>query len=438
VLEQAGRIGSALVWGSGGSTLGEAGLGEAWSSGSETPACRLTLNEWRAYFQSYPRLRETPLRKDKLKSMLRRDRSSGFIPDMNASKLNVNPDKLNAFLGRALNDMGAAFQTALIITGERLGLYKAMAGAGALTPGELASRTETDERYVREWLCAQAASGYVEYDAASEKFTLPDEQALLLAVDTGPAYLPAAYQIIASTVVDEPQLRETFKTGFGFGWHQHSSGLFDGTERFFRPSYLANLITSWIPALEGAERKLQSGARVADVGCGHGASTILMAQAYPKSEFVGYDYHEASIQRARERAKAAGVSERLKFEVSQSKNFPGKDFDLVAFFDCLHDMGDPVGAAKHVRAALKPDGTWLIVEPAAGDRIEQNLNPVGRVYYAASTMICTPASKSQDVGLALGAQAGEARLRDVATKGGFTRFRRATETPFNMVLEARP
>jgi SAM-dependent methyltransferase len=357
---------------------------------------------------------------------------------MNATKLNVNPDKLNAFLGRALNDMGAAFQTALIITGERLGLYKAMAGAGALSPGELAGRTETDERYVREWLCAQAASGYVEYDAGSGKFTLPDEQALLLAEDTGPAYLPAAYQIIASTVVDEPQLRETFKTGFGFGWHQHSSGLFDGTERFFRPSYAANLITSWIPALEGAERKLQSGARVADVGCGHGASTILMAQAYPKSEFVGYDYHEPSIASARERAKAAGVSDRITFEVAQSKSYPGKNFDLVAFFDCLHDMGDPVGAAKHVRSTLKADGTWLIVEPAAGDRVEQNLNPVGRVYYAASTMICTPASKSQEVGLALGAQAGEARLRDVATKGGFTRFRRASETPFNMVLEARP
>ncbi len=355
-----------------------------------------------------------------------------------APKLNVNPDKLNAFLGRALNDMGAAMQTALIITGERVGLYKAMAGAGPLTPAEVAQRTATDERYVREWLCAQAASGYVEYDPATGKFTLPDEQALLLAVDSGPAYLPAAYQIIAATVVDEPQLRETFRTGFGFGWHQHCKDLFEGTERFFRPSYAGNLISSWIPALEGVEAKLKAGARVADVGCGHGASTILMAQAYPNSKFVGYDYHAPSIEAARARANAAGVGGRISFEQAGAKDFPGKDFDLIAFFDCLHDMGDPVGAAKHVRSALKPDGTWLIVEPAAGDRVEDNLNPVGRVFYAASTMICTPASRSQEVGLALGAQAGEARLRDVATRGGFTRFRKATATPFNLILEARP
>jgi SAM-dependent methyltransferase len=357
---------------------------------------------------------------------------------MTPPKLNVNPDKLNAFLGQALNDMGAAFQTALIILGDRLGLYKAMAGAGALSPATLASKTGTEERYVKEWLCAQAASGYVTYDPVSEKFTLPDEQALLLAVDTGPAFLPAAYQVIASTVIDEPQLRETFRTGFGFGWHQHCAELFEGTERFFRPSYAGNLISSWIPALNGVEAKLRAGAKVADVGCGHGASIILMAQAYPKSKFIGYDYHAPSIDRARERAAAAGVADRVTFEVAASKEYPGKDFDLVAFFDCLHDMGDPAGAAKHVRASLKSDGTWLIVEPAAGDRIEDNLNPVGRVFYAASTMICTPASKSQEVGLALGAQAGERRLRDVATKGGFTRFRRATTTPFNLILEAQP
>jgi SAM-dependent methyltransferase len=357
---------------------------------------------------------------------------------MKAPKLNVNPDKLNAFLGRALNDMGAAFQTALIILGERLGLYRAMAGAGALSPAELAKKTDTDERYVREWLCAQAASGYVEYDAKSEKFTLPDEQALLLAVDSGPAYLPAAYQIIASTVVDEPQLRETFKTGFGFGWHQHCADLFEGTERFFRPSYAGNLISSWIPALDGIEAKLKAGARVADVGCGHGASTLLMARAYPKATFVGYDYHAPSIEKARQRAKDEGLGDRITFGVAGAKDFPGKEFDMVAFFDCLHDMGDPVGAAEHVRAALKPDGTWFIVEPAAGDKVEENLNPVGRVFYAASTMICTPASRSQEVGLALGAQAGEARLRDVAKKGGFKRFRRATATPFNLILEARP
>jgi len=356
---------------------------------------------------------------------------------MNPPKLDVNPEKLNAFLGQALNDMGAAFQTALIVLGDRLGLYKAMAGVGPLSPAELAQKTETDERYVKEWLCAQAASGYVTYHPASGKFALPDEQALLLAADNGPAFLPAAYQIIASTVVDEPQLRETFRTGFGFGWHQHCAGLFEGTERFFRPSYAANLIGSWIPALNGVEAKLKAGAKVADVGCGHGASTILMAQAYPKSTFVGYDYHTASIDQARKAAAAAGVSDRTRFEVSASKEYPEKDFDLVAFFDCLHDMGDPVGAAQHVRTSLKADGTWLIVEPAAGDRIEDNLNPVGRVFYAASTMICTPASRAQDVGLALGAQAGENRLREVVTKGGFSRFRRATATPFNLILEAQ-
>lgn len=360
------------------------------------------------------------------------------IPMTTSPQLNIDPAKLNAFLGQALNDMGAAFQTALIILGERLGLYKAMAGAGALLPAEVAKKTETDERYVREWLCAQAASGYVTYDPASGRFTLPDEQAFLLAVNTGPAYLPAAYQIIASTVVDEPQLRETFKTGFGFGWHQHCKNLFEGTERFFRPSYAANLITSWIPALQGVHAKLQQGAQVADVGCGHGASTILMAQAYPESTFIGYDYHEPSIARASEAAEQAGVGDRVKFKVAASKDFPGSDFDLVAFFDCLHDMGDPVGAARHVRSALKPDGTWLIVEPAAGDRIEDNLNPVGRVYYAASTMICTPASRSQETGLALGAQAGEKKLREVVTQGGFSRFRRAAETPFNLILEAQP
>jgi SAM-dependent methyltransferase len=360
------------------------------------------------------------------------------IKMMNAPQLKVDPDKLNAFLGRALNDMGAAFQTGLIILGERLGLYKAMAGAGPLSPAQLAQKTHTDERYVREWLCAQAASGYVVYDPSSGSFSLPDEQALLLAVDTGPAYLPAAYQVIASTVIDEPQLRETFKTGFGFGWHQHCAALFEGTERFFRPSYAGNLISSWIPALAGVEAKLKAGGKVADVGCGHGASTILMAQAYPKSTFIGYDYHAPSVERARTAAQTAGVGDRVKFEIAASKEYPGKDFDLVGFFDCLHDMGDPVGAARHVRSSLKPDGTWLIVEPAAGDKIEDNLNPVGRVFYAASTMICTPASKSQEVGLALGAQAGEARLREVVTQGGFTRFRRATQTPFNLILEAQP
>ena len=357
---------------------------------------------------------------------------------MNTPELKVDSAKLMSFLGKALNDMGAAFQTTLIIIGEKLGLYRAMAGAGPLLPAELAKKTETDERYVKEWLCAQAAGGYVEYDPKSGKFTLPDEQALLLAVTTGPAYLPAAYQIIASTVMDEAQLRETFRTGFGFGWHQHCAALFDGTERFFRPGYVANLVSAWIPALKGVEAKLKAGGKVGNIGCGHGASTILMAQAYPKSSFIGFDYHAPSIEHARAAANAAGVSDRVKFEVAASKNYPGSDFDLVAFFDSLHDMGDPVGAAKHVRSSLKPEGTWMIVEPFANDRIEDNLNPVGRVFYAASALICTPASKSQEVGLALGAQAGEARLHGVVTQGGFTRFRRATETPFNLILEAQP
>jgi 2-polyprenyl-3-methyl-5-hydroxy-6-metoxy-1,4-benzoquinol methylase len=357
---------------------------------------------------------------------------------MNTTQLNVNPQKLQDFLGKALNDMGAAFQTALILIGDKLGLYKAMAGAGPLTPAQLAAKTSTSERYVREWLSAQAASGYVQYDAASQKFTLPDEQALLLTVEDGPAFLPAAYQVIASTVKDEPKVRDSFQTGAGLGWHEHCCCLFEGTERFFRPSYATHLVSSWIPALKGVEAKLKNGAKVADVGCGHGASTIVMARAYPRSTFIGYDYHEQSIERARATAAAAGLSERVKFEVAASKKYPGKNFDLVTFFDCLHDMGDPAGAAAHVLKTLKPDGTWMIVEPFANDRLEENLNPVGRVFYAASTMICTPASKAQEVGLALGAQAGEMKLRDVVTKGGFKRFRRAAETPFNLILEAQP
>ncbi len=357
---------------------------------------------------------------------------------MSQPALNVDPNKLQAFLGKALADMGAAMNTSLIIIGEKLGLYKAMAGAGPMTPGELAKKTGANERYLREWLCAQAAGGYVAYDPTTGKFTLPDEQALVLAVETGPAYLPAAYQIVVSTVKDEPKIREAFASGKGFGWHEHCCCLFEGTERFFRPSYATNLVSSWVPALEGMDARLKSGAKVADVGCGHGASTILLAQAYPKSEFIGYDYHPPSVEHARAAAAKAGVAERVTFEVAGAKNFPGKDFDLVAFFDCLHDMGDPAGAAAHVLGSLKRDGTWMIVEPFAHDRIEQNLNPIGRIFYGASSLICTPASKAQEVGLALGAQAGEAKLRDVVTKGGFTRFRRATETPFNLVLEARP
>jgi SAM-dependent methyltransferase len=356
---------------------------------------------------------------------------------MNDPKLNIDESKLNAFMEKALTDMGAAINTSLILIGDRLGLYKAMAGAGAMTSEELAKKTGTTERYVREWLSAQAAGGYVTFDAESGKFTLPDEQALALAVENSPAFIPGAYQIVASTVLDEPKVREAFKTGDGVGWHEHNCNLFEGTERFFRPSYSAHLVNEWIPALDGVEAKLKTGAIVADVGCGYGVSTILMAKAYPQSRFFGFDYHTPSIEWARASAAKAGVSDRVTFEMASSKVFPGKDYDLVAFFDCLHDMGDPVGASAHVRESLGPDGTWMIVEPFANDKLEDNLNPIGRVYYAASTLVCTPASLSQEVGLGLGAQAGEARLKNVVTQGGFTRFRRATETPFNLILEAR-
>jgi 2-polyprenyl-3-methyl-5-hydroxy-6-metoxy-1,4-benzoquinol methylase len=357
---------------------------------------------------------------------------------MNASALNVNEEKLNKFLGQAIGEMGAAMNTALVVIGDRLGLYKAMAGAGAMTSAELAKKTGTDERYVREWLSAQAAGGFVEYNAADNTFTLPDEQAMAMAVEDSPCFLPGAYQVISSVIVDEPKLRGAFKSGEGVGWDQHCADLFEGTERFFRPGYAAHLVPEWIPALEGIEEKLKKGASVADVGCGHGASTLLMARAYPNSRFAGFDYHEPSIRWAREQAKKAGLSDRVTFEVSKAKDFPGNDYTLVTFFDCLHDMGDPAGAAAHVRTTLAKDGAWMIVEPIAGDRLEQNLNPIGRMFYSASTLICTPASRAQEVGLALGAQAGEKRLREVVTSGGFTRFRRAAETPFNLIFEAKP
>jgi SAM-dependent methyltransferase len=346
--------------------------------------------------------------------------------------------KLQAFVGQAVNELGATLGAALVVIGDRLGLYKAMAGAGPLSPTELAGRTGMAERYVREWLNAQAAGGYVTYDARTQRYSLPPEQAFALADDQSPVFLPGAFQGMTAAVRDAPRIAEAFRTGAGVGWEEHSPDLFEGTERFFRPGYHAHLVTSWIPALEGVERKLRQGATVADVGCGHGASTIVLAQAYPASTFVGFDYHAPSIEQARARAADAGVQDRVRFEVAAAKDYPGRDYDLVAFFDCLHDMGDPVGAARHVLASLDPDGTWLIVEPFAADRVEDNLNPVGRVYYGASTLICTPASLAQEVGAALGAQAGEARLRDVVSAAGFTRFRCAAETPFNMVLEARP
>ncbi len=354
-----------------------------------------------------------------------------------ARELSVDPDKLNQLMEKFLGEMGAAMNAALVLIGEKLGLYKAMAGAGPLTAEQVAERTGTDPRYVREWLSAQAAGDFVTYNPENQTFTLPDEQAFALAIEDSPAYIPGAFQIISAVMKDEPKIAEAFRTGDGVGWDEHDSALFEGTERFFRPNYAAHLVNDWIPALEGVIPKLERGARVADVGCGHGASTILMAQAFPNSQFVGFDYHGPSVGWARRAANRAGVTN-AKFEVATATDFHGAAYDFVAFFDCLHDMGDPIGAARHVREMLKPDGTWMIVEPFANDRLENNLNPIGRVYYAASTMICTPASRAQEVGLCLGAQAGEERIRKVIGEGGFNRFRRATDTPFNIVYEARP
>jgi len=350
----------------------------------------------------------------------------------------IDPDKLHEFLVKAVIDFGATFNAALVRIGDKLGLYKALAAGGPQTPGELAKRTGTAERYVREWLSAQAAGGYVTYDPGAGRFHLSEEQAFAMADESSPAFLPGAFQVALAAVKAEEQLTERFKTGKGMGWHEHHPELFVGTERFFRPGYAANLIAAWIPSLEGVDEKLKSGGRVADVGCGLGASTILMAKSYPKSEFVGYDYHDKSIESARQRAKDAGVNDRIRFEVAKAKDYPGKDYDFVTFFDCLHDMGDPAGASAHVRGSLKKDGTWMIVEPNAGDKLEDNLHPIGRAFYGASTMLCTPASLDQEVGLGLGAQAGEARLSKLLTAAGFKRVRRAAETPFNIVLEARP
>jgi 2-polyprenyl-3-methyl-5-hydroxy-6-metoxy-1,4-benzoquinol methylase len=349
----------------------------------------------------------------------------------------IDERKLHEFMGKAVGDIGAAMSATLVLIGDKLGLYKAMAHAGPLTPMELAKKTGTAERYIREWLANQAAGGYVTYDAATGRYTLPDEQAFALAEEGSPAFIQGAFQVIASLFRDEPKIADRFRSGDGLDWGEHDRCLFEGTERFFRPNYVGHLMKNWIPALDGVEQKLRQGIKVADVGCGHGASTILMAQAYAKSEFVGFDFHEPSILAARQRAEKAGVADRCRFEVARSTDYPGRGYGFVAHFDCLHDMGDPVGAARHVRETLAPDGTWMIVEPFAGDKVEDNLHPVGRVFYAASTMVCVPASLAHH-GPALGAQAGEARLREVVISGGFTRFRRATQTPFNLVLEAKP
>jgi SAM-dependent methyltransferase len=348
-----------------------------------------------------------------------------------------DPEKLNAFLGKLVGDLGAATSAALVLLGDRLGIYKAMADGKAVTPEQLAEKTGLHERYLREWLSAQAAAGYVDYNPKSKKFKLNPEQACAFADEGGPAFFAGAFEVAQSMWLDEPKVAVAFKSGKGVGWHEHSHCLFRGTERFFRPGYNAHLVSHWIPSLKGAKEKLEKGAKVADVGCGHGASTILMALAYPKSKFYGFDYHAPSIARAKELAKEAGVTKRITFETASAKDYPAHGYDLVAFFDCLHDMGDPVGAGQHVREAIASDGAWMIVEPFANDDLKDNLNPVGRIYYAASTMVCTPASLSQEVGMGLGAQAGEARLKKVAKDAGFSKFRRAAETPFNLVFEAR-
>jgi SAM-dependent methyltransferase len=349
----------------------------------------------------------------------------------------IDMNKLNAFVGQFVTDLGAAVHSGMVVIGEKLGLYKALAGH-PLSSAELAAKTKTDERYLREWLSSQAAGGYVTYDAATDKFSLSQEQEFTLAMEDSPAYLPGAFELALGSLAAVPRIVESFRSGAGMGWHEHADGVFHGCEKFFRPGYAANLVSSWIPALDGVKEKLEAGARVADVGCGKGASTILMAQAFPKSQFFGFDYHDKSIEAARESAVRQGVADRVTFQVASAKSFPGKNYDFVAVFDCLHDMGDPIGAAAHVRQSLGKDGTWMIVEPFANDQLKDNLNPVGRVYYSFSTLLCTPCSRSQEVGLCLGAQAGEGRIRDVVKAAGFDRFRRATETPFNIVYEARP
>ncbi|RAJ13959.1 class I SAM-dependent methyltransferase [Arenibacter echinorum] len=350
--------------------------------------------------------------------------------------MELNEAKLNELLGKVVTEMGAAANGPLILLGDKLGLFKSLAVSGPMNSTELADETNTAERYVREWLSAQAASGYVSYDATTNSFSMTPEQAAVFGDAESPVFMTGAFYAITSVYNDAPKMEKAFKSGEGVAWGDHSTCLFCGTEKFFSPSYENNLVNHWIPSLDGVDAKLKNGAKVADIGCGHAASTIIMAKAYPKSTFIGYDYHAKSIEHARESAAAAGL-DNISFEVALAKDFPGSDYDFIAFFDCLHDMGDPVGACAHVKKALKPDGTCMIVEPFANDSLEENLNPVGRAFYAFSTTLCTPCSLNQEVGLALGAQAGEKRLREVATSAGFTRFRRATETPFNLILEAR-
>ncbi|MCI4320414.1 MAG: class I SAM-dependent methyltransferase [Thermoplasmata archaeon] len=349
----------------------------------------------------------------------------------------IDEAKLNAFVGKFLNDLGAVMHGPSILIGEQLGLYKALGAAGHVTSEALAQKTGTSERYLREWLAGQAASGYVEYDAASHRYWMTPEQKFALTSENNPIYIPGGYYIASSAYKDQRKIAEAIRTGKGFGWGERHVDLFNGTKMFFKPGYLVNLVQAWLPSLDGVVAKLEAGAKVADVGCGLGASTVIMAKQYPKSQFVGYDYHAESIEWARNAAVTDGVSKNADFEVAMAKDFKGKDFDLITFFDCLHDMGDPVGAMKHAHQALKPNGTAMVVEPFAKDTVEQNLNPVGRVFYNASLLLCVPSSLAQEVGKGLGAQASDAELTDVIKAGGFTKVRKTVETPFNRVFEAR-
>src|SRR4029453_17624280 len=350
---------------------------------------------------------------------------------MGTDMTTIDEARLNELLGRFVNDFGAAGFAATVVIGDKLGLYQPRA-PGPAAAAELADRTGTHPRLVAEWLAAQAASGYVSYHPDNERFSLSPEQAFALADEDGPMYLPGAFQVMVAAVKDEPKVTRAFATGTGVPWHEHDPDLFAGTERFFRPGYAANLVSAWIPAVDGVQAKLEAGARVADVGCGHGASTLIMAQAYPHSTVVGFDYHQPSVQHAQQVAANAGLAERCHFEVATASAYPGTGYDLVTIFDALHDMGDPVGAAAHVRRSLAPDGTLLLVEPAAGDRLEDNLTPVGRAFYAASTLLCVPHSLSEEPGAALGAQAGEQRLCEVATAAGFGRSPRLPRPPCNL------
>jgi ubiquinone/menaquinone biosynthesis C-methylase UbiE len=348
----------------------------------------------------------------------------------------IDMDTLMAFVGQFAGDLGATVSAGNVVLGDRLGLFKALA-SGPASASELADRTGTNARYVTEWLRGQAAGGYVEYDAAADTYSLTPEKAFALTDPDGPLFLPGAFELAIGALAALPRMEQAFKTGAGLGWHEHDDQVFSGCEKFFRPGYLAHLVAEWIPAMDGVQAKLEQGAKVADIGCGHGASTVLMGGAFPSSSFVGSDYHDGSIAEAGKRAAEAGVTDRVGFEVAGAQSFSGTGYDLVTSFDCLHDMGDPLGAARHVRSALAPDGSWLIVEPAAGDTVAENLNPVGRVYYNFSTLLCVPNALSQSGGYALGAQAGEKAIHQVCTDAGFTRFRRVAETPFNNVYEAR-